>query len=341
VLLPQGQVLHKDLSTSFTNFEQLFFELRQNRFNGYIRLNFWGYDGILILDVGRIIQGYSQEQGNYLWGAAAVGQIMDKALDKDGTIDIHSLSNEMAITLASVLGANLFESYPVVNGEELQKMFKNFEEKSFTGYVDLMFHSQKSLGTIFFLEGIPVEAVIKIHTGKIISGEQVFQKLLEYSRQLHSEVKAYRNQNIDLIQEDRIFFMADSPSPGLEYWNRLFNVLSDEISPILKKVTFPEIWQTAIPEIAPKFHFLDPISGSVSRKGNAFYIDGILLISDFSEGILEGLRLTIHKIPLRRRKKIKISRIVDHFLEAISDLDIQYQNPDPLEIMKKIFQGDM
>lgn len=107
MLLPIGIEKHKNLSTSFTRFDHLLQDLGDNRFSGYIKLNFWGYEGVLVLDTGRMVEAYSTEQGVDLTGEEAVLRILRKAADPEGSIEVHELSNEVAISLGYAFQSRL------------------------------------------------------------------------------------------------------------------------------------------------------------------------------------------------------------------------------------------
>ena len=138
MLLPIGNVLHKELSTSFVNFSEFIRDLRQSRFSGYIRLNFW----------------------QFITGTVALLRIIDKSRDKEGALDIHKLSDEVALVLASALGAEMQKMYELPNGNTMEKLLDTLEEKSFTGYLDMQFGGKAGFGTVYFLEGLAVESVL-------------------------------------------------------------------------------------------------------------------------------------------------------------------------------------
>lgn len=338
MLLPPGQILHKDLRTSYTDFEKLLLELRENRFNGYLRLSFWGYEGIFILDVGRIIQAYSTEKENFLLGESAIVRIMEKASEKEGSIDVHALSNEVAITLASVLGSTLYQTQENVSHEELQKIIDELDAKSLTGYLDIQLGSKKGLGTIYFLEGLPIESVIMSTTGRIVSGEIVFSKLIEFSKLIQSTIRIFWNNQVEHIQETKVMLIPDLNTPALEYWNVLLNTLRQEINRVLKKTDFLEMWQIVKNEYSANFPFLDPIGGYIEWKNNRFVVHNLILISDFYHGMVQSLTHTIQQIPSRRRGKIKVGKIIQEVNSQISNLPPESGTPDTLTLIKEIFQ---
>lgn len=338
MLLPPGQVLHKDLNTSYTIFEDLLFDLKENRFSGYIRVNYWGYEGILILDGGKIIQGLSTGRENFLLGKDAVINVMKKAPEKDGTIEVHALLNEVSTTVAAVLGATFYRDEKRIMGENFQKIFKELESDSITGYTDIQFGGKKGFGTVYLLEGMPVESVIMSSTGRIVCGEKVYEKILEIGKFILSDLKVYRNEQVSPIMEEKVFLMPDATTPALEFWNVFINILIEQVRSVSKKNNFVNIWQSSLAEIASTYPFLDPKNKCVNWNTNHFTIQRVIPLPEFMEGMIFSLALWVQKLPSRRRKKIKMEKIISTLQTRISHLSAELLPDDPVSIVHKIFR---
>ncbi len=338
MLLPPGQIIHKDLNTSYTNFNELLMDLRENRFSGYVRINFWGYEGIFILDVGKVIQGFSSEKENFLLGEQAVLRMINKSMEKEGTIDVHSLSNEVSITLASVLGATIYKDETEVVGDGLSQLFSELENKNITGYFDVQFGSKKGLGTVYFLDGIPAEAVIMSNTGRIVAGQSVYERMIDISQLIKASVKVYWNSRIERIHEDRTFLFPHSSSPAFQFWNELLNLLIGEFNKVLKKQNASELWSASKKEIGDTYPFFDPGKGMLKWDGSRFSVHGVIPLADFGEGMITCLSLTLQKIPARRRKKLNVGKIIQVLNDKISSLPEEDVVYDPLRTIKKIFR---
>jgi hypothetical protein len=338
LLLPPGTVLHRDLSTAFTRFDNLMSDLRQNRFSGYIRINFWEYEGILIFDLGKIIQGFSSEKENYLFAQDAVIRILEKTLEREGTIDVHSLSNEIATTLASVLGSTLYKTMDVFGGEDLKKLLGQIEGEGLTGYIDFNLSGKKGLGTIFLLEGIPVETVIMSNTGRIVNGDIVLSRILEFSKQVLCEAKIYKNIKIEHIQEEKSFLLPLTTTPALEFWNYLLDELNEEVKKATKKQDLISIWHSVNEQISPKYPYLNPTSGLLDYRNKELSIKGFIPIRLFWEGMIESLNLALNKIPTRRKKKINVAKLIQKSNQKISQLPVDVVTSNYYKTINRIFE---
>jgi uncharacterized membrane protein YcaP (DUF421 family) len=107
MVIPKGKVVHEDLSTSYTDIQELLRDLRQNSFTGYCQVNFWEYRGTLFLDRGRIINGIEEVGNDEVIGDRAIKNILNRASEKDGTVSVFQLPDEMVATLASVLNSKV------------------------------------------------------------------------------------------------------------------------------------------------------------------------------------------------------------------------------------------
>ncbi len=338
MLLPPGTILHKDLNTSFTNFEELLLNLKENRFSGYLHLNFWGYEGILVLDNGKIIQGSSVEERSLQLGEQGIQKILQKAREKDGTIDVHQLSNEVAIGLAAVLGATLFLEEKNVIGGKLPGIFAEMEEAGFTGYLDIEFSNKRGTATVYLLEGVTVEAVIMSNTGKLVSGEIVYAKIIEISEMITSSVKIYRSNRIENVQEDQLFIFPHSSSPRLLFWNKVIELLRHEFARVAKKIDFDSLFQISKAEVGHHFPCFDAIDvGFVLDKQEGLRIRKIIPVKDFEEGLKQCFSLMLEKVSPRKRKKMNQEWIATQLKKFVQDT--QEKLPEPEQVIAKIFQG--
>ncbi|MFZ0391608.1 MAG: hypothetical protein WAN36_14200 [Calditrichia bacterium] len=295
MLLPPGQKIHSDLSTSFTDFDQLLGSLRENRFSGYLRINFWGYEGILIYDNGRLIQAQQNEKNKPVVGESAVIGIMAKAGEKDGNIDVHALPNEVATVLAGVAGALFKAKVETGSMEELQEYFQDIETKNITGFVEIHFAEDKGEATVYLLEGIPVETVILSNTGKMVYGEDVFDKVLEISRFIPSVNQLYEAAGAKPINEGETLVIPHHYTSRLKFWNSMISAVEKEINHSLESPQFIELWKEARQELTPLLPVLDPSENVFNWNGNHLQVNRIFSLRDFEHGLISNIRLTVKK----------------------------------------------
>lgn len=338
MLIPTGMGKHKELSTSYTKFDQLLQELAKNRFNGYIKLIFWGFEGVLVFDTGRIIQGYASEQQQYLTGEASVLRILAKAGENDGGIEIYQLRNETAASLGFAIKA----APPQNSGEKEDISFKDiisaFEKDSATGYIDLQFRGKKGMGTIYFLEGIPVETIVMSNTGKMVSGEKVLSKISEISDLLQS-VEIYRvNDPMPLIPGSA-FLVPWSHQGYLVFWREFFNYFRISVNEKLRKYDLSRMIKRECLTLANEFPFLHPQTGALNISDEKFELGTILCHGEFLRALIKLLKNVLVQIPPRKLKRINFIKIISDSRDIARNYHISTDQLDPERFIYKVLDG--
>ncbi|RMF60313.1 MAG: hypothetical protein D6748_04385 [Calditrichaeota bacterium] len=339
MLLPKGIEKHKNLNTSFTKFEQLLQDLAENRFSGYMILTFWGYEGILVLDTGHIIEASSTTDEVKLNGERAVLQILAKAEDPDGVIEVYELPSEVALALGYAMQASLEKSQFEMSNYTLGQVFDMLENQSMTGFVDLEFSANKGFGTVFYLEGTPVEAVIMSNSGKIISGEQVYMKFLEIGEMIQPRVTVYSVNDPKPLVEEQTFLIPWQHDKFLAFWNELLQYLHTLISDQSKKQKFLENFRKICSSISDHYPFLHPETGRVKWDYETFRVERILPLRIFLQGMSLALNRLVHQVPSRRLRKLSLSQITQEVGDIAQKYDISNNQLEPQKFVYQIFRG--
>lgn len=340
MLIPSGQILHKDLNTTFTRFDKLLLVLKESRFSGYIRINFWEYESLIIWDVGRILQAFVMEKGKFILGMEALKSLLPKIESEEGSIDVHSLPNEVAISIASVLGSGLLADLKNQTGDAIAELLSKLEKEEVTGYIDFDFSNKKGKGSIYLLDGIPIEAVILSATGSILSGENVLQKFLTPNNSLTADVKIYSNPQQNKFPDTEILMIPEQSRDILLFWERVIRALDVHLQEILKRDNFLKVWTQYQNKIGDKFPLLHPSKGAVIWDGESFQQKKLTLISEFNQTMLRVLEQLVWSIPLKKRKKIQIGKVMETLLNGQPPLHIPSDYLKPLPILESIILGD-
>ena len=184
MVIPKGKVVHEDLSTSYTNIHELLRDLRQNSFTGYCLVNFWEYRGTLFLDRGRIINACEEMGSEQSIGDRAIKNILNRASQKDGTVSVFQLPDEMVATLASVLNSKVKYKDLTTELTSLEKLISKLKKEEHSGYVEVLLNSDSGDGCIYFQDGRAMESVFRAADGEMISGPSGFKKILGLSTEV-------------------------------------------------------------------------------------------------------------------------------------------------------------
>ncbi|HQU71007.1 MAG TPA: hypothetical protein PKV71_05285 [Calditrichia bacterium] len=339
MLLPQGIEKHKNLSTSFTRFDHLLQDLFENRFSGYLKLNFWGFEGVLVFDTGRMIEGYTSEQDVYLTGEPAVLKVLEKGVEPEGTLEVYDLASEIALALGYALQATLYKDENDLGNYALTHVFEMLENEGLTGYVDLQFSGKRGNGTVYFLEGTSVEAVIMSGTGRIASGEQVFNKFLEIGELIQPRVKAYQVLNPTSINEDESFVIPWIHKPFVHFWGEILQLLRGIMDDYFKKNKFYPLLEKVCNDNTDHYPFLDPRKGIVRLSPEGFDITRIIHYPTFVQGMIIVLNKAFLQVPPRPFKKLDVALVAAEVGKMAEKVDLNRPGFDPHKTVMQIFRG--
>ncbi len=339
MLLPNGVEKHKNLSTSFTKFDQLLQDLGENRFSGYIKLNFWEYEGVLVLDTGRMIEAYSSEKDVYLTGEQAVLRILKRSQEQEGSIEVHELPNEIAIALGYAFQSSGYKEDGSLANYSLGQVFDLLERESVTGYVDFQFSRKKGAGTVYYLEGTPVEAVIMSNSGKVVNGEPVIQKFSEIGEFFQPDVKVHRVAEPVSIVEDQAFIIPWQHQKYITFWGEIFDYINQLMVEQLKRNKFYQDVRKICAEVADHYPLLHVENGDVEINESFFEIKRIVHHRTFRQGIAMVLHKALQMAPARRFKKLKIQEIIAAAVKIAEKHDIPVEQVNTEKLIVQIFRG--
>lgn len=339
MLLPQGTEKHKNLSTSFTRFDQLLHDLSENRFSGYIRLNFWSYEGVLVLDTGHIAEAYSTDKEVYLTGEQAVLRILLKASEADGDIEVHELSSELSLALAYALQASEYKDQNELSNYSLAQIFDLLERELITGYVDIQFSGKRGFGTVYYLEGTPVEAVVMSNTGKIVSGENVFHKFLEIGELIQPFVKIHRVVNPNSIREEEAFLIPWQHEKYIFFWRELLHYMHQLMSGPFKRENFYLNFKKACQEISDHYPFLNPEKGEVILSKETFAVTRILHHATFVQGMAVVLNRMLKRLPTRKIRKLNLEQVIADIKKLGDKNDVNTSLIEHQRLVAQMFRG--
>lgn len=339
MLLPQGLEKHKNLSTSFTRFDQLLQDLSENRFSGYVKLNFWEYEGVLVLDTGRMIEAFSSEKNVHLSGEMAILRLFARAADPEGSIEVYDLSSEIALALAYAFQSTVYQDESAFSNYSLAQVFDFLEKESMTGYVDLKFSGNKGKGTVYYLEGTPVEAVVESNSGKIASGEPVFHKFLEIGELVQPAVMVYRVIAPRSIIEEEAFLIPWQHHGYLAFWKAFLDYMQMLMADRLKNAKFYAYLERVCLEVSDHYPFLSPERGEVIITEQTFAVRRILHHPTFLQAMSIVLNKVLSLVPLRRFKKLDWETVLKEIQELAEKYDLQPGQLDAQKLGQQVFRG--
>ncbi|MCB0278849.1 MAG: hypothetical protein KDD94_05065 [Calditrichaeota bacterium] len=200
MLLPKGKVLHENLNTSFTNFKHLISELNENSLSGYLRLNCWEYEAYLLFDTGSIAQAFEYFNEDYQFGKDVKDRIFEKCEEKDGLISVHNINLETILVIISVIDRKNIILEATSNENSLADVAKKLEKDEVTGIIELVFGKNQGRANVFVHDGSPVDCVIESSTGKMLSGVQIYDRIVDLSEKVKTSYRIFKGDLIAALE---------------------------------------------------------------------------------------------------------------------------------------------
>jgi len=303
MIFPKGEIVHKNLSTSYTNLNGLLLSLKSEDFSGYVKIGFLDYEAVLFMDSGDIINAIEHSGDKKRFGQRAISSILSKAKEQDGMINVYQLSPEMVTVLASTLKREILYKDLSTDFTSLQRLIRKLGEARHTGYIEIALKSGRGTGVIFFQEGEPLETILTAEDGNLISGKNILTKIIEEAQGAGAVFNVYR-ANLP-SSSDHMIEIGEGGDLG-----DLLRVLQDTLSTIetvvdglIKKGIFSSELRRALVKKSNEYPFLDPFAAEFRYKDGKIVFTGKTDIHELTRGLGECLGLTIEALSSQFSKK--------------------------------------
>lgn len=323
MVIPKGKAVHEDLSTSYTDIQHLLSDLSQNSFTGYCQINFWEYRGTLFLDRGRTINALEELGETKVSGDRAIKSIQEKAKQKDGTISVYVLSDEMVATLASVLNSKVKYRDLTTELTSLEKLISKLKKEEHSGYIEVLLNNDNGNGCIYFQDGRAMESVFQASDGEVVSGPSGLKKILGLSTEIGAIFNVYESDISSIVVDNTV------TSEVLELFQKTLNQLQDTIDARFGAGKFTDGFKKVLAINANKYLFLDPFAGEFVYKDRKLAFEGTTGLDEFSIGVCDVIGQAVEQFRAQN----------EAILEAVST-NIQPLKEEHIELIDRL-QLDM
>ena len=291
MIIPKQDAVYQNLNTSFTNFNELLVDLRENSFTGCVQVSFWEYEGVLLLDTGDIINAQEEINESLISGQDAVKRVITKAKDDDGAISVYALKGEMVTMLASVVKSVVIYENLSTDFTSLEALISKLQTEDHTGYVEVNLREGQQKGYIFLLAGRVIETLLSTR-GEEISGPNVLPRVIDLVSTMGGTFNVYKAAIEEALSESEMIRVSIDLPQLLEVWGAIIGAVEAVSDDLLTDGVFLNTFKDTLVSIANDYPFLDPFAAKFS------YLDGTVSFSgeakkDFSQGIGEGLNGTV------------------------------------------------
>jgi hypothetical protein len=258
-LLPAGKSLHGMLATHYTKLKSLIHDLEESRFSGYLKLEFWEYEGYLIFDTGIVVQGYERDHEVLNSGVKALLNIEKKFQEKDGSISTYTVDSEFVPFLFGKFENTIVTELANINKEDLIAFIDDARESLEMGFIDIVFGQNRMWASLYLMSGKIAAVATKNSEGKerFEKGKaELYNKVIQMAGTIENKVslkkcgalKSYEdNQNFH-----QIFELIDLSDFAMLVIKRLMSFMEAAPSDISPQKYISELWKLCCNETGIK-----------------------------------------------------------------------------------------
>jgi len=329
MIFPRGEVLHKNLSTAFTDFPALLSTLKTGDFSGIIEIEFPESKGVIFVDSGEIINAEAKigADSKRIIGQEAIQTLLTLSNQKDGVINIYRLSPERVAIVASNLQHEILFKGLSTDFTRLDRLLLKLREEKHNGFIEILTKEHQAMGVLFLEGGEPVEMFTTPESGPSVFGRKSIPIFVENAIKQGAIFDVYRSQGKILKKE-----IKEKKVPGRgEELKELIPILQEILSQAEKLVDgaskrkglFDKVFKESLMEKSEEFTFLDPFAGEFEYREGTIQFTGEIGVKDFTKGIVECLVATLlgleKELPKDKILPLKLKAGIESSLEQQSE----------------------
>ena len=247
-LLVPGKIHHELLATHYTQTWPLIEDLKESRFSGYLKLEFWEYEGCIIFDTGNIIQAFQVEKDAIKSGIPALSGIYHKFKEKDGTISTFQVDSEFIPFQFANYQTRVIEEVEDYKNDELEKFIKNVSKKIDFGCVNIIYGEAEAWATVLLNNGQVVGSALKSNDGKAVfetNELKLYENILKLAGTIKTSAQLLGCDAMESYQHSSQYTEFFDLLKKSETIISVNNFLKDVLASVIKKKEIENIFNTA------------------------------------------------------------------------------------------------
>ena len=331
MIFPRGEVLHRSLSTAFTDFPALLSTLKTGDFSGIIEIEFPENKGVIFVDSGEIINGEAKigADSKRIIGQEAIQTLMTLSNQKDGVINIYRLSPERVAIVASNLQHEVLFEGLSTDFTRLDRLLLKLREDKHNGFIEVLTKEHQAMGVLFLEGGEPVEMFTTPESGPSVFGRKSIPIFVENAIKQGAIFDVYRSQGkilkkeikeVKEVKEKKVLGRGEELKELIPILQQILSQAGKLVDGASrKKGLFNKIFKESLVEKSEEFTFLDPFAGEFDYREGAIQFTGEVGVKDFTKGIVECLVATLSglekELPKDKILPLKLKAGIESTLE--------------------------
>jgi hypothetical protein len=337
VIFPKGEVVHKNLSTTYTDLSALLDTLKLEGFCGTIEMDFPEARGFLFIDSGEVVNGEIRTGGDSgrVIGQEAARTLLAFSKQKDGVLSIYRLLPEQVALIANNLNHEILFKDLSTRFVHLDQFLLKLKEERHTGFIEVMTKERHPMGVLFIEGGEPVEMFATPKAGPSVFGRMSIPVFIENATQQGAFFNVYGKKGHSPQVEEIVTGKEESvpvegeggvPAEREEDFKEILLLFQEFLSSAERLVdglspegTFKKGFKKALIEKSEEFGFLDPFAGEFEYLNGTIRFTGEAGREDFARGIIESFRSAMshfeEELPKEKMVSLKLKAGIESFIE--------------------------
>jgi len=330
MIFPRGEVVHKNLSTAYTDLSALVSTLKSEGFNGTIEIEFPEHKGTLFFGSGEILDAEARggAEVKRLAGQEAAQALLGLTGQKNGMVSIYRLPPERVPIVTKNLQNEIVFKGLSTDFTRLEGLLHKLREDKLNGFIEVLTKDNRPMGVLFLEEGEPVEMYTQPESGPSVFGRKSIPIFVETVTKQGAVFDVFRIRGgVSKKEKDEVLTTSiPSSPPKMDESKELIPIFQDILSRVEKWVdgatqrgTFLKAFNRSRMEKSGEYFFLDPFSGEFSYQDGTIRFSGETSRKDFAKGVLECLRASLphleKEFPKNRMFPLKLRAEIESSLE--------------------------
>jgi hypothetical protein len=330
MIFPRGEVLHRNLSTAYTDFPALLSTLKSGDFSGMIEIEYPENKGVIFVDSGEIINAEAKigADSKRIIGQEAIQSLMTLSNQKNGVINIYRLSPERVAIVARNLQHEILFKGLSTDFTRLDRLLLKLREDKHNGFIEVLTKEHQPMGVLFLEGGEPVEMFTTPESGPSVFGRKSILIFVENAIKQGAIFDVYRGQGKILkeeIKEVKVTGRGEDLGEIIPIFQEVLSRAEQLVDGVAKKKgLFHKLFKESLVERSEEFPFLDPFAGEFEYREGTIQFTGEVGIKEFAKGIVECLVATLSRLekelPKDKMLPLKLKAGIESSLEQHSEV---------------------
>lgn len=321
MFVPRGEVVHQNLSTSYTDIPGLLAGLKSQGFTGTMEVSAAGMRGVIFLDRGETMNAEAEHvsDGQRFTGPEAKERLLALAGESDGTLGVYRFSPDQIAFLAGTLKAEIIFKGLSTDFIWLDRLVAKLKEDRHDGYIELLTKAGQTLGVLFLRDGEVSDLYIASESGiSFFFDQKSVSAFVDGAKQQGALISVYRRLPAEEARPQPAVEEALPPAedpgpatpPGPEKPKEGKGGLKEILAPLQdvllriehvvdglsKQGSFARAFKRALTEKSELYPFLNPIQAQFDYGDGRLLFTGYADPDRFARGVGECLNLAISNL---------------------------------------------